>query len=114
MEIWVVQAGIIIVAVFITVLIWDTMMSIVGESKLGLPIQIICIIGVIFFFCYMIDRREKFERYCVYFPNTEICKAIDKNPGYLTFKQKNKMIQRVKEEDNKRKGNKKLQDIEVE
>lgn len=114
MEIWVVQAGIIIVAVFITVLICSTMMSIVGESKLGLPIQIIFIIGVIFFFCYMIDKREKFERYCVYFPNTEICKAIDKNPGYLTKKQKDKMIQRVKEEDEKRKGNKKIQDIEIE
>ncbi|MDU7070048.1 hypothetical protein [Campylobacter ureolyticus] len=114
MEIWIVQAGIIIVAVFITVLICSTMMSIVGESKLRLLIQIILIIGVIFFFCYMIDRREKFERYCVYFPETEICKAIDKNPGYLTYKQKNKMIQRVKEEDNKRKGTKKIKDIEVE
>lgn len=113
MEIWMVQAGIIIAAILIVVSICVIGVSIVG-SKLEVPIQIIFIIGCIFFLCYIIDRNEKVERYCIYFPNTEICKAIDKDPGYLTFKQRKIMIQRVKEEDNKRKGNKKLQDIEVE
>lgn len=82
MEIWIVQAGI--------------------------------IIGAVLLLCYINDRQEKFERYCILFPETEICKAIDKNPGYLTSKQKDRMIQRVKEEDNKRKGTKKIKDIEVE
>lgn len=63
---------------------------------------------------YSVYKEKEAKKYCVYFPNTEICKAIDKNPGYLTYKQKNKMIQRVEEAENKRKGNKKLQDIEVE
>lgn len=63
---------------------------------------------------YSVYKEKEAKKYCVYFPNTEICKAIDKNPGYLTKKQKDKMIQRVEEEDIKRKDLKKVQDIEVE
>lgn len=115
MEIWIVQAVIIIVVVFFAVISVSVTAGIVAEkSHLELPIQIIFIIVAILFFCYIMDRKEKVERYCVLFPETEICKAIDKNTGYLTGEQEDKMIQRVKEEDEKRKDFKNIQDIEVE
>lgn len=115
MEIWIVQAGIVIAAVFIFVMIIGIMGTIIVKIPyLEVPIQIAFIVGVIVFFCYIIERSGKVERYCIYFPETEICKAVNKNPGYLTFQQKEKMVQRVKEEDNKRKDLKKIQDIEIE
>lgn len=82
-----------------------------------LPEMIILILIVLtssFIADYSVYKEKEAKKYCVYFPNTEICKAIDKNPGYLTSKQKDKMIQRVEEEDNKRKDLKKIQDIEIE
>ena len=112
MVIWMMQVGIVLVAIFIVILICGILVIKV-ESKLEVPIQIALVIGVIFFLSYIMDKKEKEIKYCFYFPETEICKAIGKNPGYLTFKQKKKMIQRVQEED-ERKNLKKIQDIEVE
>lgn len=74
---------------------------------------ILIFLSISFFADYSTFKENKVEKYCIYFPETEICKAIDKNPGYLTKKQKDKMIQRVQEEDNKRKNLKKIQDIEI-
>lgn len=114
MEAWVVVAIIITMMGFIGFLLLDKILNFAAKFGLELIVFFFLFFIVILVSFYLNYRENKAERYCVYFPNTEICKARDKNPGYLTFKQKEKMIQRVKEEDNKRKGNKKLQDIEVE
>lgn len=106
------QVGIVMLVIFIVILICGILVSIVG-SKWEIPIQIAFVIGVILFLSYIIDRKEKEIKYCVYFPNTEICKALDKNTGYLTSKQKDKMVQRV-EEYERIKDFKNIQEIEVE
>lgn len=73
----------------------------------------ICL-SISFIIDYSAHKEKEVEKYCGYFPETEICKAVNKNPGYLTSQQKRKMIQRVIEEDERRKDLKKIQDIEVE
>lgn len=114
MELWIVQAVIIIVVVFAAVIIIGvTAGTVVKHPSLEMPIYIIFIVGAILLFCYINDRCDKAERYCILFPETEICKAIDKNTGYLTSKQKDKMVQRV-EEYERIKDFKNIQEIEVE
>lgn len=114
MEVWVVMAIIITMMGFIGFLLLDKILNFAAKFGLELIVFFFLFFIVILVSLYLSYRENKVKSFCVYFPETEICKAIDKEPGYLTFKQKNKMIQRVKEEDNKRKGLKKIQDIEIE
>ncbi|MCZ6102896.1 hypothetical protein [Campylobacter ureolyticus] len=65
-------------------------------------------------FHFALDTTPTVFKYCGYFPETEICRALKENPGYLTMDQIGKMVQRVIEEDERRKDLKKIQDIEVE
>lgn len=100
MEIWFVMAII--------------LMLIFAGSSLEATALIFIVLSLSFINDYSAHKEEEVEKYCIYFPETEICKAIDKAPGSLTEEQKDKMIQRVKEEDERRKDFKNIQDIEVE
>ncbi len=114
MEVWVVMAIIITMMGFIGFLLLDKILNFAAKFGLELIVFFFLFFIVILVSLYLSYRENKVKSFCVYFSNTEICKAIDENPGYLTSKQKDKMIQRVIEEDNKRKDLKKIQDIEIE
>lgn len=99
----------IMAALFLSMLIIMTIHLIVRKPNVGVPVTLIFIIGAMIFLFYVLDREEKVTRYCEYFPNEKVCKVKDTNK--LSKEQKDKMVQRVKEEEKKMKTN--IQDIEI-
>lgn len=60
MVIWMIHIGIVMLAIFIFFMIIGVMATIITKiSDLELPIMIAFIIGVIVFFCYIMDKKKK-------------------------------------------------------
>ena len=100
---------IILGAILLSILLGVYMLLIARKYSVEIPFMIIFIIGAMIFFCYMLDREEKVKRYCDYFPDEKVC--IVKNTTRLSKKQREKMVQRVREEEKEMKAI--IQNIEV-